>query len=58
MKEVFNSSYLFISFCCQPSACQEMKLSEADATKNVTIIKNICCISLFDIIQLVAVRDY
>ena len=58
MKEVLTSSYLFISFCCQPSICQEMKLSEADASKNVTIIKNVCGISLFDIIQLVAVRDY
>lgn len=53
---VSNSCYLFISSCSQHSACQEMKLSEA--TKNVAIIENFCCIPLFDIIQLVAVRDY
>lgn len=34
---VSNSCYLFISSCRQPSACQEMKLSEA--TENVAIIE-------------------
>lgn len=53
-----NGYYLFTSFCCQPSVCQEMKFSEADAIKTVTILKNVCFISLFDTSQVVAIRDY
>lgn len=55
MKEGFRVAVIYsISSCSQPSACQEMKLSEA--TKNVAIIENFCCISLFAITQLIALE--